>query len=123
MKPVQQTKQRNEVIDATGLTIGRVATRAAVVLRGKDRASFERHLLPLVNLRIVNASKMKIAPAKFRGKTYARYSGYPGGLQFENLESKIARLGYESVLKLAIKRMIPSNKLRPRLLTNLKIEN
>ncbi|MBI2097838.1 MAG: 50S ribosomal protein L13 [Candidatus Vogelbacteria bacterium] len=110
-------------IDAAGQALGRVASRAAAVLRGKTSASFERHILPSVRVKVINAAQIKIAPSKFTGKIYKRYSGYPGGLRSESLEAKLARRGAAEVFRLAIKRMLPNNKLRARLLKNLSIED
>ena len=108
-------------IDATGKILGRVASEAAVILRGKNQPDFVRHLNPDVSLEIANASKMKIVTSKLKTKTYARYSGYPGGLKFPSLEQFIAKKGYGEPLRLAIRGMLPRNKLRDRLMTKLTI--
>lgn len=110
-------------IDAAGESLGRVASRAAAILRGKTAVTFRRHILPSVRVKIVNAGQIKIASSKFAGKIYKRYSGYPGGLHFETLGAKLARCGAASVFRLAIKRMLPANKLRDRILKNLTVEN
>ncbi len=120
-----KTNRDNSIItiDAAGESLGRVASRAAAALRGKTLVSFERHILPSVRVKIINAAQLKIAPAKSVGKIYKRYSGYPGGLRFEALGAKLARRGVAPVFRLAIKRMLPANKLRDRILKNLTVEN
>jgi large subunit ribosomal protein L13 len=108
-------------IDATGKTIGRVATQAAVFLRGKDSPTFERHTLPLAKVEIINASKLLISDKKMKQKTYRTYSGYPGGLKERTLEGMIAKKGIAEVLITAITRMLPRNRLRPHMMKNLTI--
>lgn len=117
------TETTEKVIDATGKTLGRVATSIAIALRGKDSATFERHLVPNVKVRVTNASKLFIAEPKKRAKKYERYSGYPGGLRYTNLEELVAKKGIKEPLKLAVYGMLPANKLRPLFMKNLKIED
>src|SRR3989344_2495877 len=100
-------------INADGKKLGRVASEAANILRGKHLTSFRRDRVAPVSVRIENASKLSIAPKKMRQKEYKRYSGYPGGLSFESLERLIARRGHEAALRHAIRGMLPPNRLRP----------
>lgn len=108
-------------IDATGQKIGRIATKAAVLLRGKDTAEFQRNVVPSVKVKIENASKLSIAPAKMVDKKYKRYSGYPGGLKHTTMERTIEKHGYREVLKKAVYGMLPANKLRAVFMKNLII--
>ncbi|MBI5816836.1 MAG: 50S ribosomal protein L13 [Candidatus Yonathbacteria bacterium] len=108
-------------IDATGRTIGRVATEAAASLRGKNSPSFERHTIPTSKVEIINASKLSVSDKKTKQKTYRSYSGYPGGLKTDTLESVIAKKGYQEVLIKAITRMLARNSIRPIMMKNLKI--
>ncbi len=108
-------------IDAEGKILGRIASEAAKALRGKMSPEFARNLNPNLVVEIANASKMKISPLKLTSKTYARYSGYPGGLKFPSLATISAKHGFSEVLRLAVKGMLPANKLRPRLMINLHI--
>ena len=108
-------------IDAKGKVMGRVATEAAVFLMGKNSPKFERNKVTGGKVTIVNASKIKIHPGKLNDKLYKRYSGYPGGLKEENMAALIARKGYGEVFRLAVYGMLPSNKLRPIIMKNLKI--
>lgn len=108
-------------IDATGRTLGRVATEAATLLRGKNSVAFERHIAPKSKVIIENASKMKITQKKMDEKLYRHYSGYPGGLRTQNLKQVIARKGLAEPLKKAVRGMLPDNKLRPIMMKNLLI--
>ena len=114
------TKQTYE-IDATGKILGRVASGAAAILRGKNKVTFARHILNTTLVKITNASKLKILPAKRVGKIHTRYTGYPGGLKHLSLEKMIAKKGYSEPLRLAIYGMLPANKLRAKLMNNLTI--
>jgi len=108
-------------IDATGQAIGRVATKIAVALRGKDTVTFARNLVPAIKVEVINAARLKITDKKMTEKKYKRYSGYPGGLKELDLEKIIAKKGYAEPLRLAVRGMLPVNKLRAKLLTNLTI--
>lgn len=112
---------KKHTIDATGKTIGRVATQAAVFLRGKDSPAFERHKLSDAKVEIINASKLSISDKKMKQKTYRTYSGYPGGLKERTLEDVITKKGIAEVLTTAITRMLPRNRLRPHMMKNLTI--
>jgi large subunit ribosomal protein L13 len=114
-------KNKLVTIDAKDQPIGRVATKIANALRGKDSPSFERHVLPDVKVTVVNASKLKIDERKLESKSYKRYSGYPGGLKTRTLKQSIEKKGYAEPLRHAIKGMLPANKLRAKILNNLTI--
>lgn len=108
-------------IDASGKILGRIASEAAKVLRGKNEATFERHILNTTPVVIENASKMKIPATKLTGKIHTRYTGHPGGLKHLSLEQVIAKKGYAEPLRLAIYGMLPANRLRAKLMTHLTI--
>jgi large subunit ribosomal protein L13 len=108
-------------IDAKGVTIGRVATQAAVALMGKDEATFERHMITGGTVTITNAGKIKIDPRKLDTVKYAQYSGYPGGLRYESLAQVLAKKGIEEVLRRAVYGMLPNNKLRPEIMKKLTV--
>ena len=109
-------------IDASGERLGRLASRIAMILRGKNNPGFVPNKSPLVKVHIINASKLKVAPEKPREKTYTRYSGYPGGLKKESLGHLVARKGYAEALRHAVHGMLPRNTLRKRILKNLIIK-
>lgn len=108
-------------IDAKGKKLGRVASQVAIILMGKNLTDQQRNVAPDVSIKITNASKLMIDSKKKREKDYASFSGYPGGLKKESMEKLIARKGFSEVLKLAIYGMLPSNKLRAKMLNNLTI--
>jgi large subunit ribosomal protein L13 len=111
----------NHTIDATNRALGRIATDAALILRGKDSPAFERNIVSPDTVHITNASKMRISTKKKDEKTYKRYSGYPGGLKHEKMNHLIARKGYSTLLEHAIRGMLPPNRLRPKILKKLTI--
>ena len=110
-------------IDASDKALGRVASQAAAYLRGKSLPTFERNQVPETKVKIINAARMRLSARQLTDKTYVRYTGYPGGLKFIPLGAMAARRGYGEIFRLAIKRMLPANKLRARILKNLTIEN
>lgn len=114
-QPVEHT------IDAKGKKMGRVASQAAHILMGKHSTAFARHIAPDLSVKIINASKLSISEKHLQNNTYARFSGYQGGLKFDTLEALIARHGYKEAVKRAVKGMIPATKLRPGMLKRLII--
>ena len=108
-------------IDATGQAIGRVATKIAVALRGKDTVTFARNLVPAIKVEVINAARLKITDKKMTEKKYKRYSGYPGGLKSETLQGVIDKKGMSEALKKAVYGMLPNNKLRRIMMNNLTI--
>lgn len=109
-------------IDAKGKKLGRVAAQAAVLLRGKNKADFVKHKSPDVKVVIENASKLSLTEAKKEETVYKRFSGVQGTkLKIESLKHLGERRGYKEGLKLAIRGMLPNNKLRPGLLKRLTI--
>ncbi len=108
------------VVDAEGQTLGRLATRVAALLRGKHKATFSPHLDMGDPVVVVNAAKVHVTGAKLQAKTYARHSGYPGGLRVETLESLLRRRP-EEVIRRAVRRMLPDTKLGDKLIGRLRV--
>ena len=109
-------------LDAENKAVGRVATQAAVFLMGKNKADFARNKIPNITVSITNASKAKISsPAKLMQKTYSRYSGYPGGLKQPTMAKVIKDKGYGEIFKEAVSGMLPKNRLRSKMMNNLKV--
>jgi len=108
-------------IDATGGKIGRVATKAAVYLTGKNSVEYARNKVTNVQVIVENASKLDIDEKKL-GNEYKRFSGYPGGLHIKSMEQIIEKKGKSAILKLAISGMLPHNKLKSRIIKNLVIK-
>ncbi len=108
-------------IDAKQKSIGRVASEAAVFLMGKNLPSFKRNIAPNVKVSIINTSKAKIDSKKLKTKIYKRYSGYPGGQKEIPMEKIIEKKGHSEVFKIAVKGMLPKNRLQNIMMKNLFI--
>jgi large subunit ribosomal protein L13 len=109
-------------IDAKGKVPGRVATEIAVLLMGKNRTDFVKNAIPAVEVEVTNSSEMKLDQKKLRDKAYYTHSFYPGGLKKETMQHVINTKGASEVLRRAVYGMLPKNKLRPRMMKNLKIK-
>jgi large subunit ribosomal protein L13 len=115
------TRERNWlVVDATGKTLGRLATEIANVLRGKRKPEYTPHCDVGDFVIVVNAEKVSVTGNKRQEKRYYRHSGFPGGLRSRSFEEMIARRP-EEVLRLAVKGMLPRNRLGRQQLRKLKI--
>ncbi len=111
-----------KTIDASGRTLGRVASEIAVNLLGKTKATFERNVYTGFPVRVLNASKIKITQKKLESIQHLRYSGYPGGLRvLKGTETK-EKKGMSELIKLATYHMLPGNKLRRTMMKHLTIE-
>jgi large subunit ribosomal protein L13 len=108
------------VIDAEGKVLGRVAAKAASIVRGKEKASFAPHQEVGDFVVVVNADKIVVTGRKAQQKLYYRHSGYVGGLKADTFEKLIARHP-ASPLELAIKGMLPKGPLGRKLLNNVKV--
>jgi large subunit ribosomal protein L13 len=107
-------------IDATDKRLGKVATEAATILMGKNRADFAKHEMSDVVVTIENAGKLDI-PEKKREEIYQTFTGYPGGRKTETLEHLRVRRGIAEVLHRSVGGMLPQNKHKKRLLKQLII--
>jgi large subunit ribosomal protein L13 len=110
-------------IDAKGRVPGRVATEVAVLLMGKNRADFAKNKIPAVEVEVVSASEMKFNIKKLTDKAYYHHSGYPGGIKRATQEQVIEKKGAKEVLRMAVYGMLPKNKLRQKMMNNLKIKD
>lgn len=108
-------------IDATSQSLGRVASKIATVLRGKDKASFTPNVMPDVKVIVHNLDKIVFKGTKAATTKYYRHSGYPGGIYERTLEQKWAKSPKE-VLRLAVRGMLPPNRLRDRMLRNITVK-
>ncbi len=108
------------LVDADGQTLGRLASRIATILRGKDKPIYTPHLDCGDYVIVVNAEKIHVTGKKLDEKMYYRHSGYPGGLKAFTLREMLERTP-ERVITLAVKRMLPKNKLGRRMLKKLKV--
>lgn len=109
------------ILDAQGKKLGRLASEAATILMGKNRTDFVRNAIPEVKLKITNSSQIATTNKKMLEKVYKNYSGYPGGLRERTMKKVVEDFGMKEVLRIAIKGMLPKNKLRDRMMKNLII--
>ena len=114
MKTFMQKKETVErkwyVIDAEGKNLGRVATKAATILRGKHKATFTPHIDCGDYVIIINASKVNLTGKKLTDKMYYNHSGFPGGLRERNAKEMIENYP-EEMMERAIKGMLPKGRL------------
>jgi large subunit ribosomal protein L13 len=111
----------NYTIDAQNKKLGRVATEAAKILMGKNTVGYKPNVVTDAKVTIINASKADINSKKLKEDTYTRYTGFPGGLYTLEMEKVVAKKGFGELFKIAIKGMLPKNKLQSRMLKNLTI--
>src|ERR1700739_2594709 len=108
------------IVDATGQTLGRLATQIADALRGKRKPTYTPHNDTGDFAVVVNAEKISVTGNKLAKKLYYRHSGYPGGLKSRTLAEMLERRP-EEVIRIAVKGMLPRNRLARKQLTKLKI--
>ena len=109
-------------IDAKNAVVGRLATIITKILRGKNTAKYTPHMDHGDFVVVKNIEHIKFTGNKFENKKYYRHTGYPGGIK-ETTPEKISKKKPEDVLKLAVRRMLPSGPLAKKQLTKLKIYN
>ena len=116
-----ESRERNWlVVDATGKTLGRLATQIADALRGKRKPEYTPHIDVGDFVVVVNAEKISVTGKKREEKRYYRHSGYPGGLRSRTLDDMLERRP-EEVLRLAVKGMLPRTRLGRAQLRKLKV--
>jgi large subunit ribosomal protein L13 len=115
-----EVERRWYLVDADGKTLGRLATRVADTLRGKDKAQYTPHVDTGDFVVVVNAEKIAVTGNKLDDKRYYRHSGYPGGIRSRTLREELERRPTE-VIRKAVKGMLPRNLLGRAQLTKLKV--
>jgi len=108
------------VIDATDQVLGRLASRIALILRGKNKASFTPHVDCGDNVIVVNAEKVRLTGDKLTEKVYIRHTGYPGGQRFATPKELLSRKPF-AVVEEAVRGMLPKNRLGAELFRNLYV--
>lgn len=108
------------LIDADNMVLGRLATRIADILRGKNNVNFTPFLDSGDFVIVINAKKIKLSGSKEKQKTYHRHSGYMGGLKTISYE-KMLSTHPERIIIHAVKGMLPKNKLNRKILKKLKV--
>lgn len=110
------------LVDAEGQTLGRLASKVAILLRGKHKPNFTPHIDCGDNVVVINASKVNLTGKKWENKTYIRYTGYPGG-QRTLTANQLFDKNPSSIIEKSVKGMLPKNKLGAALFRNLYVCN
>ncbi|MCI6811981.1 MAG: 50S ribosomal protein L13 [Lachnospiraceae bacterium] len=108
------------VVDATGMTLGRLASEIAKVLRGKNKPIYTPHIDTGDNVIVINAEKISVTGKKMDQKIYYHHSDYVGGMKEATLKEKLAKKP-ESVIELAVKGMLPKGPLGRQMLKKLHV--
>ncbi|MCD6289377.1 MAG: 50S ribosomal protein L13 [Anaerolineae bacterium] len=108
------------VVDATGKTLGRLASEIAKILRGKHKPIYTPHVDCGDYVIVVNADKIRVTGRKLDQKIYYRHSGYPGGLKSISLRDQLVRHP-ERVIQAAVRGMLPKNRLGRRMIKKMKV--
>ena len=116
----QSVKRTWYRIDASGQVLGRLASKVAVYLRGKHKPTFTPQTDCGDFIVVINAAKIVVTGKKLKDKMYFTHSGYPGGDKMLSFE-KIAATRPEKVIRLAVRGMLPHNRLGEKLIKKLKI--
>ncbi len=108
------------VVDAEGLVLGRLASNVARILRGKHKTNFSPHVDCGDNVIIINAAKVRLTGNKLSQKEYLHYTGYPGGLRKAGADVMLSKRP-ERMVEMAVKGMLPKNRLGRQLFRNLRV--
>lgn len=108
-------------VDATNQSLGRLATKIATLLRGKNLASYAPNVLPESTVIVKQLKKAKFTGSKLSGKLYHHYSGFHGGIKTRSLE-ELWESKPQEVLKGIVYRMLPVNRTRDKIIKNLRFE-
>lgn len=120
MAKTGEVARKWHVVDAEGQVLGRMATKIADLLRGKDKAEYTPHTDTGDFVVVINAAKVKLTGKKDAQKTYTRYSGYPGGLKTIPV-ARVRERHPERLVEHAVAGMVPKSKLGRAMLTKLKV--
>src|SRR5450759_3884260 len=115
-----ELERRWYVVAAKGETLGRLATRIARVLEGKNKPTYAPHMDTGDHVIVLNASRITVTRDKMTSKVYARHSGYPGGFKEETLGHLLNRRP-EEVIRRTVKGMLPHNRLGTQMLRKLQV--
>ena len=109
------------IISAENAAVGRLASYISIVLRGKNKSTFNPHIDNGDFVVVTNIEKIKFSGKKFKNKIYYRHTGHPGGIKETTPSMLKEKNKTQDILKLAVKRMLPGGPLAKKLLTKLKI--
>jgi large subunit ribosomal protein L13 len=108
-------------LDATNQSLGRLASRIAMMLRAKDTAGWTPNIIPDVEVVVHNLDKIVFKGTKLTSTKYYRHSGYPGGVHEKTLE-QMWKQNKEKVLRMAVRGMLPVNRQRDKLLQHITVK-
>jgi large subunit ribosomal protein L13 len=108
------------VVDAADQTLGRLASRVALILMGKENPRYTTFLDTGDHVVVINADKIRTTGMKAEQKVYQRYTGYPGGLRTEEFK-KLSVRKPEAIIEAAVERMLPKSKLGKQMITKLNV--
>ncbi|MES2436955.1 MAG: uL13 family ribosomal protein [Patescibacteria group bacterium] len=108
-------------LDAQNKKVGRIASEAAKLLMGKNLTTFVRNAVPDVDVEIINAGKADISEQRKEKEVKPRYSGYPSGIKVQTVGEVLEKKGPQEVFRKAVYGMLPTNKLRAKMIKRLKI--
>lgn len=117
---VEDIKRQWFILDAKDKVLGRVAVQAAKLLIGKHKPIYTPHVDTGDGVIILNAAKIRVTGRKLKEKVYRRYSGYPGGLREVYLQDMLSKKP-ETVMRLAVSRMLPKGRLASQIVKRLKV--
>ena len=117
---VQDVQKKWHIVDANGKPLGRLASHIAAILRGKHKPTFTPHMDMGDNVIVVNAEKVMLTGRKAEQKEYYRHSGYPGGIKVTAF-SDMLKSKPERVINIAVKGMLPHNRLGRVMIKHLKV--
>ncbi|HEW79397.1 MAG TPA: 50S ribosomal protein L13 [Phycisphaerales bacterium] len=116
----EQTEHKWQLVDADGLILGRMAAKIAPILMGKTKPIYTPHVDTGDYVIVVNADKIRVTGKKAQTKQYDYYTHYPGGRKVVSFADMMAKKP-EKVIELAVRRMLPKNKLGRKMLKKLKV--
>jgi large subunit ribosomal protein L13 len=116
----QDVERKWRLVDADGLILGRMATKIALILMGKDKPTYTPYVDCGDFVIVVNAEKVRVTGSKAEQREYDYYTHYPGGHRYTSFADMFAEKP-EKVIEMAVKRMLPKNKLARRMILRLKV--
>ena len=119
---MENAQRQHHVIDATDKVLGRLATQAALLLRGKNKVGFAPYKDMGDYVVVKNVDKIRVTGKKFENKIYYRHTLYLGGLKKQTMKEVVQKKGYQEVFRKAVMGMLTKNKLRSKQIKRLKFE-
>lgn len=118
MQRKEDVKRNWYIVDATGIPLGRLASKIAIILSGKNKPTYTPHIDGGDYVIVLNASKVELTGKKLEDKLYYNHSGYPGGLRIRNARTMREKHSIE-MIELAVRGMLPKGRLGRQMLDKL----